>query len=77
MFELNEKFKYLPTPIVNFAPDGASNQNWQAAFSEVLDSYKEYIGLDYKIYIGLFKQHLYYRLINTKFGKWLLALKAK
>ncbi len=73
----NEKFAYIPYPITIFTPGGVSNVKWKAAFNEVLRSYVKHKGWDIRILWGYIFQVIFYPLMQTSLGKWLIKRKNK
>lgn len=57
---VNEKFEYLPFPIIIFDAGGQSNVDWAKAHNEVVDIYIKRKGWDFRILYGLIYHRLFY-----------------
>lgn len=73
----NEPFYYIQYPITIFTPGGNSNVNWKAAYDEVVKSYVRHKGWDWRILWGYCYQMLFYPLMQTALGRWLMKQKNK
>jgi glycosyltransferase involved in cell wall biosynthesis len=71
----NEKFKFIPIPLVYFAPGGASNTHVQKGMQEVKQSYKRHIGNSILLPLWQFRQKMLYVMLQTEWGKKLFRLK--
>jgi GT2 family glycosyltransferase len=71
----NEKFKFIPTPLVYFAPGGASSKQVKKGMQEVKKSYHTHIGRSILLPVWQFRQQVLYVLLQTEWGKRLFRLK--
>jgi GT2 family glycosyltransferase len=70
-----EKFKYIPEPLIIFTPGGLSNQQRIKAFNEIGAIYKRYFKPSFEFYYWRYRMLLFYQLVDTWLGSKLLALK--
>lgn len=71
----NEKYKYIPVPLVYFAPGGASSTQMQKGLDEVKRSYRTHIGSSILLPLWQFRQKVLYAMLQTEWGKRLFRLK--
>jgi hypothetical protein len=71
----DEKFAFIPKPLVYFAPGGASHFQFKQGLKEVQQSYRRYIGKSYKMVLWQMRQQALTYLMLTKLGKTLFQLK--
>ena len=65
----NEKFSFIPLPLVYFAPGGASNLQFKKGLTEVKKSYTTHIGPDFKQLFWQLRQKLLQAFMLTSAGK--------
>lgn len=70
-----EKFKYIPEPLIIFTPGGLSNQQRIKAFNEIGAIYQRYFKPSFKFYYWRYRMLLFYKLVDTRLGSKLIALK--
>lgn len=70
-----EKFKFIATPLVYFAPGGASSLHFKKGMKEVRKSYTTHIGSSILLPLWQFRQRALYALLQTEWGKKLFRLK--
>jgi glycosyltransferase involved in cell wall biosynthesis len=73
----NEKFIFLETPLVKFAPAGISNAAYLSSLKEIKNSYKKYYGNSIFLEIWQLRLKLLHYLLNTEFGKLLFKIKTR
>lgn len=71
----NEKFIFLETPLVNFAPAGTSSINYSGSLQEIKESYRKYYGNSIFLEIWQLRLKLLHYLLGTKIGKLLFKVK--
>lgn len=71
----NEKNIFLETPLIYFAPGGASDKHFKQGLLEVKKSYQKHIGSNPKQSIWQFRQKLLHFFMQTGLGKILFGLK--
>jgi hypothetical protein len=71
----NEKFIFIETPLVKFAPAGTSSINYSKSLKEIKASYKKYYGNSIFLEIWQLRLKLLHHLLGTRIGK--LLFKAK
>lgn len=71
----NEKFKFIPQPLIYFLPGGTSDIHFQKGLEEVRRSYNTYIGRSSKLKVWQFRQKLLEKLMHTRIGKVLFKMK--
>jgi len=72
-----EKFAFLETPLVKFAPSGISHHGYLLSLKEIKNSYKKYYGSSIFLEIWQFRLKLLHYLLNTQLGKWLFKVKTR
>lgn len=70
-----EKFRFIPIPLVYFAPGGASNTSYKKGMAEVKKSYNTHIGSSLRMPVWQLRQRIIYALLQTEWGKKLFRLK--
>ena len=73
----DEKFTFIETPLVKFAPAGISNVNYALSLKEIKQSYKKYYGKSLLLEIWQLRLKFLHFLLNTHLGKWLFKLKTR
>ena len=73
----NEKNIFLETPLIFFAPGGASDKQFLKSLIEVRDSYRKYIGFSFKQALWQFRQKILYHLMQTSVGSYWFQRKNK
>ena len=71
----NEKFIFLETPLVKFAPAGTSSINYSGSLKEIKESYRKYYGNSIFLEIWQLRLKLLHYLLGTKIGKLLFKMK--
>lgn len=71
----NEKFIFLETPMVRFAPGGVSHQQFRQGLLEVKKSYQRHIGFSIKQILWQFRQRLLHLIMKTGLGKTWFGIK--
>lgn len=72
----NEKFAFIPLPLVYFAPGGASHVQFERGLSEVRNSYRQHIRKhSWKQFLWQRRQRLLHQAMNTSIGRKLFAIK--
>lgn len=67
----DEKFAFIPVPLVYFAPGGVSSVQFKKGQAEVKKSYIAYAGKSMKITVWQWRQQLLHWFMQTKIGrKW-------
>jgi glycosyltransferase involved in cell wall biosynthesis len=70
-----EKFRFISTPVINFAPGGASNIHFRKGLAEVKKSFTTHIGHSTRLSLWQIRERLLYTLLRTGLGKKLFRLK--
>lgn len=65
----NEKFKFIPEPLVYFSPGGASHLQFKKGLKEVRQIYQTHIGYSFKQTLWQFRQRLLHLFMRTALGK--------
>jgi GT2 family glycosyltransferase len=65
----NEKFRFIPIPLVYFAPGGASNLQFKKGLAEVKKSHTTHIGTSFKQLLWQFRQKMLQSFMETSPGK--------
>lgn len=73
----DEKFVFIPTPLVYFAPGGASQKQFKKGLAEVRESHQKHIGKDIRQTLWQWRQRLLQALMETKTGRGLFRWKNK
>jgi glycosyltransferase involved in cell wall biosynthesis len=73
----NEKFVFIPQPLVYFSPGGASNLQFKKGLAEVRKSYYNHFGKSLKLLVWQLRQQLLNAIMKTNFGETLFRLKNK
>lgn len=73
----NEKFIFIPLPLVYFAPGGASHKQFKRGLTEVKQSHARHIGTSFKQTIWQLRQWLLQAVMETAAGKMLFRIKNK
>ena len=73
----NEKFTFIETPLVKFAPAGISNVNYLLSLKEIKHSYKKHYGNSLLLEVWQLRLKFLHFLLNTQLGKWLFKLKTR
>ena len=71
----NEKFIFLETPLVKFAPAGISNAAYLTSLKEIKNCYKKYYGTSIFLEIWQLRLKFLHYLLGTKLGKFLFKMK--
>jgi glycosyltransferase involved in cell wall biosynthesis len=71
----DEKFTFIPSPLVYFAPGGASHKQFKKGLAEVKESHRKHIGYDIRQTIWQFRQRLLQALMETRSGRMLFQWK--
>lgn len=71
----NEKFIFLETPLVKFAPAGTSSTNHPGLLKEIRKSYRKYYGSSLFLEIWQLRLKLLHYLLGTRIGKLLFKVK--
>ncbi len=71
----NEKFAFIRSPMVYFAPGGASHIQFEKGLSEVRNSYRQHVGRSWKQTLWQTRQRLLHGLMETGVGRRLFAFK--
>ena len=71
----NEKFIFLETPLVKFAPAGTSSTNYSGSLKEIKKSYRKYYGASIFLEIWQLRLKLLHYLLDTRIGKLLFKVK--
>lgn len=71
----NEKFIFIETPLVKFAPAGTSSINYSKSLKEIKASYKKYYGNSIFLEIWQLRLKWLHYLLGTKAGKFLFKMK--
>jgi len=70
-----EKFIFIETPLVKFAPAGTSSVNYSGSLKEIKKSYRKYYGGSLLLEIWQLRLKLLHYLLGTKIGKLLFKVK--
>lgn len=70
-----EKFIFVETPLVKFAPAGTSSVNYSRSLNEIKNSYRKYYGNSIFLAIWQLRLKLLHWLLGTKPGKLLFKMK--
>jgi glycosyltransferase involved in cell wall biosynthesis len=73
----NEKFHFIPIPIVCFAAGGVSSQHFDKGLAEVRKIYESQIGKSYKLLLWQLRQKILHSVMHTQIGQRLFQLKNK
>lgn len=65
----NEKFEFIPSPLIYFAPGGASQSQFRTGLKEVREIYQKNIGYSFKQTLWQFRQQLLHMFMQTGLGK--------
>jgi len=71
----NEKFTFIDTPLVKFAPAGTSILHYSGSLKEIKNSYRKYYGGSFLLEIWQLRLKLLHYLLGTKIGKLLFKVK--
>lgn len=71
----NEKFKFIPEPLIYFSPGGVSTTQFNKGLTEVKEIYTSYFGRSYKLEFWQLRQKALSYFMSTKIGKVWFALK--
>lgn len=71
----DEKFDFLPYPIVYFAPGGVSNNQLKMGQKEVKEISEKYLGKDWRFTLWQLRKVLLEAVMKTKFGKIVFQIK--
>jgi len=74
---LNEHFIFLQKPLVSFAPDGTSSNNYLQSLKETQRVYVKYFGESFLLNLWQFRLKLLYHLIKSPVGNLLYKMKTK
>ncbi|MGZ8558865.1 MAG: glycosyltransferase [Chitinophagaceae bacterium] len=72
---VNEKFIFIETPLVKFAPAGSSSTNYLLSLIEIKASYEKYYGKSMLLQLWQIRLKLLHYLLRTKLGKLLFKVK--
>lgn len=70
-----EKFAFVETPLIKFAPGGASSTQYQQGLAEMRSCYEKYYGKSWKLDLWQARLRLLHYLMGTKLGKLLYRIK--
>lgn len=70
-----EKYHFIDSPLIKFAPGGASSQHYKRGLWEIRHSYEKYYGKSWKLNLWQWRLRLLHFLMNTRFGKFLYKIK--
>ncbi|HEX8332173.1 MAG TPA: glycosyltransferase [Segetibacter sp.] len=73
----NERFQFIPEPLVYFSPGGASDVQFKKGLAEVREIYNKNVGNSFKLQLWQFRQRLLAFAMKTNFGRFLFKLKNK
>jgi hypothetical protein len=73
----DEKFVFIPQPLVYFSPGGASNLQFKKGLAEVRKSYYNHFGKSFKLLVWQLRQQLLNATMKTNIGETLFKLKNK
>jgi hypothetical protein len=73
----NAPYAYMDETIVHFDDGGVSTNQYLASLKENVKVYESYFGFSISARIWQFRLTLLYYLLQSKFGKFLFAIKAK
>jgi glycosyltransferase involved in cell wall biosynthesis len=71
----NEKFIFVKTPLVKFAPAGTSSINYSRSLKELKNSYRKFYGDSFSLEIWQLRLKLLHYLLGTRIGKMLFKVK--
>jgi glycosyltransferase involved in cell wall biosynthesis len=71
----NEKFIFMETPLVKFAPAGTSSIHYSGSLKEIKNSYRKYYGNSIFLEIWQLRLKLLHYLLGTRIGKLLFKVK--
>lgn len=71
----DEKFAFIETPLIKFAPGGASSQQYKRGLWEMRTCYEKYYGKSWKLDLWQMRLKLLHFLMGTKLGKFLYRIK--
>ncbi|MEP7375344.1 MAG: glycosyltransferase [Chitinophagaceae bacterium] len=71
----NEKFIFIKTPLVKFAPAGTSSIYYSGSLKEIKNSYRKYYGDSVFLEIWQLRLKLLHYLLGTRVGKLLFKVK--
>ena len=73
----NEKFIFIETPLVKFAPAGTSTVYYLSSLKEIKNSYEKYYGKSIFLEIWQLRLKFLHYLLNTRLGKLLFKVKTR
>ena len=73
----NEKFIFLETPLVKFAPAGTSTANYLLSLREIRNSYEKYYDKSFFLELWQIRLKILHYLLHTKLGKLLFKIKTR
>lgn len=71
----NEKFAFIDTPLIKFAPGGASSIQYKQGMAEMRRCYEKYYGKSWKLDLWQTRLRILHFLMGTKLGKFLYRIK--
>ncbi len=73
----NEKFAFLTTPLVNFAPAGISSSNYFLALTEMKKVYERHFGKSLLLNLWQLRLKLLFYLLHSPVGNFLYSIKTR
>lgn len=71
----NERFAFIETPLIKFAPGGASSQQYKRGLWEIRHCYEKYYGKSWKLNFWQWRLRFLHFLMGTQLGKFLYRVK--
>jgi hypothetical protein len=73
----NERFTFLETPLVNFAPSGISSSSYFLSLAEMKKVYASHFGKSLLLNIWQLRLKLLFRLLHSPAGNFLYRIKTR
>ena len=73
----NEKFVFINTPLVNFAPAGVSSNNYLLSLAETKYSYEKHFGKSLKLHLWQLRLKSLFYLLRSPAGNFLYKIKTR
>lgn len=73
----NEKFTFISSPIINFAPGGISSSSYFASLKESKKVYEKYYGKSFLLSLWQLRLIILHYLLHSPFGNFLYKIKTR